>query len=82
MGSQRPRWFRSINVPVLYVGQKNAWMDTAIFHTWFHDSVVPMVRAHLTSIGQEPKGVLLLDNCPAHLDSVSNDGKIIAQYLV
>ena len=85
--SQRPRCFRGMNMdvlPVIYTGQKNAWMNTDIFHTWFHNSFIPLVRTHLTSIGQEPKAVLVLDNCPAHPDSselVSDDGKIIAKYL-
>ena len=45
---------------------KNAWMTTAIFHTWFYDTFVPKVCQHLTSIGMELKARLLLDNCPAH----------------
>ena len=71
-------------LPVIYTGQNNAWMNTEIFHTWFHNSFIPLVRTHLTSIGQELKPVLVLDNCPAHPDSselVSDDGKIFAKYL-
>ena len=51
------------------LGQKIAWMDAGIFHTWFHDSFVPLVRTHLTSIGQEPRAVLLIDNYPSHPNS-------------
>jgi hypothetical protein len=42
------------------------WMNTEIFEEWFHESFVPSVEKHLEDIGQEPKAVLLLDNCTAH----------------
>ena len=41
-------------------------MNTEIFEEWFHESFVPSVEKHLEDIGQEPKAVLLLDNCTAH----------------
>ena len=42
------------------------------------------MRSKLESLGQEPKAVLVLDNCSAHPDEselVSEDGKIIAKFL-
>ena len=86
--SQRPRCFRNVQpdlIPVDYTGQKSAWMTTAIFIKWFHETVVPKVREHMTSIGVVPaRACLLLDNCPAHPNSeelVSDDGLIFAKYL-
>ena len=85
--AKRPRCFRGVQMdllPVEYQGQKNAWMSTEIFHTWFHESFVPTVRRELALLGLEQKAVLVLDNCPAHpnvKDLVSDDGKITAHYL-
>ena len=59
-------------------------MSSDIFHNWFHHSFVSTVRKELSSLGLEPKAVLVLDNCPAHQneeDLVSDDGKITALYL-
>jgi hypothetical protein len=85
--SKRPRCFRNVKtelLPVLYEGQKNAWMTASLFKEWFHNNFVPHVREKLTSFGLEPKAVLLLDNCSAHPDPqelVSDDGKIFAKFL-
>ena len=60
-----------------YCGQKSAWMSSEIFHAWFHNSFIPTVRKELSSLGLEPKAVLVLDNCPAHPneeDLSSDDG--------
>ena len=41
---KKPRDFRNANMealPVCYVGQKNAWMNTDIFESWFHLQFVP-----------------------------------------
>ena len=85
--SCRPRCFKNINMtslPVIYKSQKNAWVNTQIFLSWFHDHFVPYVQYHLRLIGQEPKAFLLLDNCSAHPDEetlVSQDGLVIAKFL-
>ncbi len=85
--SKNPRCFKSINkdlLPVKYSSQKNAWMNTAIFHDWFHLSFVPYVRDKLSSLGLEPKAVLVLDNCSAHpseADLISDDEKITVRFL-
>ena len=71
-------------LPVEYCGQKSAWMNSEIFHAWFHNSFIPTVRKELSSLGLEPKAVLVLDNCPAHpneVDLISDDGSITALYL-
>ena len=71
-------------LPVKYSAQKNAWMDTTIFHDWFHHTFVPYVCDKLSSLGLECKAVLVLDNCSAHPnveELISEDGKISAKYL-
>lgn len=85
--SKRPRCFRKLKMdllPAQYKGQKNAWMDTEIFHSWFHETFVPTVRKELSKLGLDTKAVLVLDNCSAHPDPddlVSDDGKIVAKFL-
>ena len=85
--AQRPRCFKGLKIdllPVKYSGQKNAWMNTKLFHSWFHQDFVPTVRERLKSLGEEPNAVLLLDNCSAHPDAkeiVSDDGAIFAEFL-
>lgn len=67
-------------LPVKYSGQKNAWMTSAVFHDWFHNTFVPKLAA----LGQDCKAVLLLDNCSAHPDAselVNDDGAIVAKFL-
>ena len=71
-------------LPVKYCGQTNAWMTCDLFRTWFHTQFVPYVRKELLNMKEEPKAVLLLDNCSAHpeaFDLTSNDGKIFAYFL-
>ena len=40
--------------------------ELKIFEEWFHEEFVVKARAHLVSIGQKPRAVLIIDNCPAH----------------
>jgi len=71
-------------LPVEYCGQKSAWMSSEIFHASFQNSFIPTVRNELSSLGLEPKAILVLDNCPAHPneeDLISDDGKITTLYL-
>ena len=83
----RPRCFKGTNLanlPVIYKNQKNAWVNTRIFTSWFHDYFVPHIQKELLSMGQEPTALLLLDNCSAHPDEeelVSSDGKVKALFL-
>ena len=71
-------------LPLKYSGQKNAWMNSGLFHDWFHNTFVPQVCEKFTALGVECIAVLLLDNCSAHPDVkelVSDDGKITAMFL-
>ena len=85
--AKNPRCFRGVDqstLPVVYRNQKNAWVNIPIFLDWFHNCFVPEVRAKLQNLGQEPKAILILDNCAAHPNEnelVSDDGKIVAKYL-
>ncbi len=85
--AKRPQCFKNMDIsllPVKYTNQSNAWMTTDQFSDWFHQDFVPYVRKSLVSLGEQPKAVLILDNCSAHPDPenlVSDDGTIFAKYL-
>ena len=73
-----------IKLPIAYANQPNAWVNATLFPDWFHQNFVPTVQGKLREIGCEPKAVLLLDNCSAHLDEeelISADGKVIVKFL-
>ena len=72
----RPTCFKYVNMsalPVHYMAQKNAWVDMKIFERWFKQMFVPEVQNFMNQNGLPPKGVLLLDNCPAHLQHLESD---------
>ena len=82
--SKKPRCFRGINMdllPIVYSAQKNAWIESSLFHEWFHSHFIPCVEEKL---GEDCEAVLVLDNCAVHPDAnelVSENGKIIAKFL-
>ncbi len=45
-------------------------MNMSLFQEWFHDHFVPEVTAHLLRLDQEPKAILLLENCPFYPDII------------
>ena len=68
-------------LPVVYSAQKNAWMESSLFHEWFYSYFIPCVQEKL---GEDCEAVLVLDNCAAHPDAnevVSENSKIIAKFL-
>ena len=83
----------SIKLPVHLIGKAkkprcfkgtNAWMTCGTFYAWFHNDFVPDVRKELLAINEEPKAILVLDNCSAHpgaSELISTDGKIFAHFL-
>jgi len=85
--SRSPRCFHHVNMealPIVYSNSSNAWMTASIFEDWFHNQFVPGARRHLRRQGLEERGILLLDNCPAHppADSlVSRDRKFRVVFL-
>ena len=71
-------------LPVKYTNQSNAWVTAEQFYEWFNHDFVPHVQEHLRSLGEEPKAILVLDNCSAHPDPkefVSGDRKVKARFL-
>ena len=59
-------------------------MSSQIFSSWFRDNFVPQVQSKLLEMGQEPKALLILDNCSTHpheSELVSADGRVKAKYL-
>ena len=85
--SKNPRCLKNISreqLPVTYVNQKNALVNTSLFAEWFHTSFVPNIQKKLVDMGLELRGVLLLDNCSAHPNEselVSKDDKVVAKFL-
>ena len=83
----KPRCFATTkmsSLPVQYTNSSNAWMTASIFLDWFKKTFVPTARRHLRSLGLPERGVLLLDNCPAHPPAaslVSRDGQFKVFYL-
>jgi len=83
----KPRCFATTkmsSLPVEYVHSKNAWMTASLFEAWFKKTFVPSAHQHLRRLGCPEKGVLLLDNCPAHPPAptlVSRDGHFKAFFL-
>lgn len=85
--SIKPRCFKNCNmetIPIRYSAQKNSWMTSPIFKSWFHELFVPHIKHKLSAIGQPEKAILLLDNCSAHPDEsqlMSGDDNIKACFL-
>ena len=72
------------DLPVYYTSQRNFWMTSSVFKTWFHTQFVPSVKASLSAMGQPEKALLLLDNCSAHPEEaelMTEDGAIRAIFL-
>ena len=85
--SKHRRCFREIDKVTLHVvhqNQKNAWVNTAIFNDWLQNSFARNVKTKLTELREEPKALLLPDNCLDHPNEdelVSSDGQIVARLL-
>ena len=72
------------SLPVHYYKQTNAWMDTTVFESWFHNKFVPHMKKHCRNNDIEYKVLLLLDNAPAHPSKEvlkSRDGKVVVIFL-
>lgn len=76
------RQIDKLTLPVRYANSLKGWMTLEIFEQWFHEEFVPKTRAHLASMNQEEKALLLIDNCPGHpMKLESADGKIKGLFL-
>lgn len=66
-----------------YIPQSNKSMDEPVVD-WFRNDFVPVVQAHLKSLGLPPKAILFLDNAPSHPEEEtlkSDDGNIVCRFL-
>lgn len=85
--AKKPRSFKGTEIrclPCDYYNHPKAWMNQAIFTSWFKNKFVPSVRQHLKEKGLPLKAVLLLDNAPSHPTEstlTSEDGQIFVHYL-
>jgi hypothetical protein len=80
--SLKPRAFGSKRLPVMYQGQKKAWVTKEIFKCWFYTEFVPAVRKRMQQLNLEAKALLILDNAPGHPDDLSSDDKkIVVMFL-
>ncbi len=85
--SKCPRALKNVNLsalPLIYKSQKKAWMDSAIFKSWFFEHFVPSVASYLRDNGLSRKAVLIMDNAPSHPQSdclQSPDGAFTCLFL-
>ena len=60
--SKKPRCFSGIkSFPVLYEANSRAWMTTELFHGW-------LIRIDTMMSKKNRKILLLMDNCPSHIN--------------
>ncbi|XP_049301956.1 jerky protein homolog-like isoform X2 [Bactrocera dorsalis] len=82
--AKNPRSFKHFSCPTDYKNSKSAWMTSAIFKHWFHQSFVPQVRLFLKRKNLPIKALLLIDNAPSHPSEAelkTEDGNIIAMFM-
>ncbi|XP_054087866.1 jerky protein homolog-like [Zeugodacus cucurbitae] len=81
---KNPRSFRNFQCPTDYKSSKSAWMTSAVFKEWFHESFVTQVTSFLKEKGLPIKALLLIDNAPSHPNEVqlaTEDGQILAMFM-
>ena len=54
------------NLPVIYTHDKNSWMNTAIFQSWYHNEFKPRVRRRQFEENSSGKVLLVIDNFIGH----------------
>ncbi|XP_037827591.1 jerky protein homolog-like isoform X2 [Lucilia sericata] len=82
--AKNPRSFKNFVCPTDYKNSKSAWMTSAIFKHWFHQSFVPQVKLFLKKKNLPMKALLLIDNAPSHPSEAelkTEDGNIIAMFM-
>uniref|UniRef100_A0A0A1XD32 Jerky protein homolog-like n=1 Tax=Zeugodacus cucurbitae TaxID=28588 RepID=A0A0A1XD32_ZEUCU len=78
------RCFKNFQCPTDYKSSKCAWMTSAVFKKWFHESFVPQVTSFLKEKGLPIKALLLIDNAPSHQNEAqlaTEDGQILAMFM-
>lgn len=76
--SLRPRPLKNLPLPVIYKGNKSAWITKELTSEWFNNYFVPEARNHCLKVGLPPKCkiVLMLDNCAAHPELLEKDNVV------
>jgi hypothetical protein len=80
--ANKPRAFKNCsNLPVVYKGQKKAWVTREIFSEWFHQQFVPAVKEKMRELNLPPKALLCLDNAPDENQLRTKDNNIQTLFL-
>ncbi|XP_011195270.2 jerky protein homolog-like [Zeugodacus cucurbitae] len=82
--AKNPRCFKNFQCPTDYKSSKSAWMTSAVFKEWFHESFVPQVTSFLKEKGLPIKALLLIDNAPSHPNEAqlaTEDFQILAMFM-
>ncbi|XP_039968733.1 jerky protein homolog-like [Bactrocera tryoni] len=82
--AKNSRCFKNFQCPTDYNSSKSAWMTSAVFKEWFHESFVPQVTSFLKEKGLPIKVLLLIDNAPSHPNEAqltTEDGQILAMFM-
>lgn len=67
--ASRPRVLKNINLAELlvhFMANKNAWVTSVVFTTWFKNYFVLEVEKYITKMGFPFKMLLIVDNAPDH----------------
>ncbi|XP_053960459.1 jerky protein homolog-like [Anastrepha ludens] len=78
------RCFKNFQCPTNYKSSKFAWMASAIFKQWFHESFVPQVTSFLKEKALPIKALLLIDNASSHpneAELTTENGQISAMFM-
>ena len=73
-----------MQIPVEYRSNKKAWMTSALFKQWFHESFVKQVETFSNENNLTGHALLLVDNAPSNAheyELISEDGKIVTMFL-
>jgi hypothetical protein len=77
--SKNPRPLKELikkgKLPLIYKGNKKAWITRDLMSEWFENHFVKKARRHCTKIGlaEDCKILLVLDNCSAHPQGLQKD---------
>lgn len=74
--ASKPRALKGIKkLPLIYKGNKKAWVTRDLMVEWFENHFVKEAREHTNKVGlpHDCKILLILDNCPAHPQHLEKD---------
>ena len=58
-------------LPIFWQNNLKAWVTAVFFTEWFHQCFIPKVKEYLEKEGLPLKVLLIIDNAPGHLQSIS-----------